>query len=400
MKKYILVTGGELRNKGAQAMSFITVDEMAKRYPDCEVVLFSGMDYKRPEDEKSNYKFKILPFPGFGESLSLMTGLLKGRYLKRENGKAFAEYKNIFENAVLLLDISGFALGSKWPDHTNKGYIRRIRLAKHFKIPVYLMPQSFGPFDFKGKNSKKIAKFLNKTLPYPKLIMARENEGAEFLKQKFCLKNVIKTPDLVLQNRELELRNIYREIPLGKEINIPERSVAIIPNWKNNVFGNEGKILELYSSIIELLVSKDYNVRLIYHALEDLKICNQIKDTCFSDCEKVEVITEELSCIDFDEIVEEFDFIIGSRFHSIVHAYKKAVPAVVLGWAVKYQELTRSLQQEQYCFSVEKDNLYGEILNKISEMCDNFRAESEIISAGIAEIQKENVYDFIDIKLI
>ncbi len=31
MKKYIVITGGQLYNKGAQAMTFITVDEMAKQ---------------------------------------------------------------------------------------------------------------------------------------------------------------------------------------------------------------------------------------------------------------------------------------------------------------------------------------------------------------------------------
>ena len=38
MKKYILVTGGELRNKGAQAMTFITVDQIAKKFPECHGV--------------------------------------------------------------------------------------------------------------------------------------------------------------------------------------------------------------------------------------------------------------------------------------------------------------------------------------------------------------------------
>lgn len=397
MKKYIIITGGELKNKGAQAMSFVTIDEMKRRYPECEVVLFSWMDYKRSEDEKNNYKFRILPFPGFGESLSLCTGLLKKRYLRRENGKAFAEYKSIFENAAMLLDISGFSLGSKWPDAANKDYIRRLRLAKHFKIPVYLMPQSFGPFDYEGKNAKKINKWIKKYLSTAKLVMAREYEGAQLLRDNYCLGNVIKTPDLVLQNKEIDLNNIYKQIPRKKNV-VLEHSVAIIPNFKNRVFGDEKKLLELYDSIISLLLEKDYNVYFIYHAIEDLAICKQIKETFFPNCERVILIEDELSCVDFDEVVGNFDFIIGSRYHSVVHAYKRGVPAVVLGWATKYQELTRALCQEQYCFSVENDIIYGEITEKVSQLCDRFRDESSIISAKVSDIQKENVYDLIDIK--
>lgn len=398
-KKYVLITGGELMNKGAQAMSFITVDQISRRYPDCEIVLFSDQAYKRSDDEKSNYKFKILPFPCFGERFSLCTGLFKRRYLKRENGKAFAEYKNIFKNAVMLLDISGFALGSKWKYHTNMGYIARLQLAKHFGIPVYLLPQSFGPFDYEGKNAKKINKAVRKYLPTARLIMARENEGLKLLKERYHLKNIVKTPDLVLQNKELVLSNIYEDIPEEREINIFGHSVAIIPNGKNNVFGDENKVTELYKEIITLLLNKDYTIYFVYHAVEDLKICNQVKEKFFMDCERVKVISDELSCVDFDRIVDKFDFIVGSRYHSIVHAYRKAIPAVVLGWAIKYQELMRCFAQEQYCFSVTSVASNDDILSKIEQMCINYREESQRISIGVAEIQKESVYDLIDIKL-
>ena len=98
MKKYILVTGGELFNKGAQAMTFITVDQIAKSFPNYTVVLFSGQDANRPEEEKKNYKFEIMPFPSFGEAISLRTNLFKKRYQQRSTGKYFVRYKEIFKN--------------------------------------------------------------------------------------------------------------------------------------------------------------------------------------------------------------------------------------------------------------------------------------------------------------
>lgn len=396
--KYILVTGGELMNKGAQAMSFITVDQIARRYPEHKVVLFSSIDAKRSEIEKQNYKFEIIPFPGFGESLSLCTGILKRRYLKRENGKYFSMYKNIFKNAVALLDISGYALGSKWGDGMINGYLRKLSLAKHFKIPVYLMPQSFGPFDFKSKRAAKFHSKLKRLLPKAKLIMARENEGFEMLVKTYNLKNVVKTPDMVLQNKEINLENIYYNVPKLKTISIDNGSVAIIPNSKNNKFGNEEHVLSLYEAAINLLLNKNKNVYLLYHAVEDLKICEKIKKTFFPEEEKVHLLTEELSCIEFDEIVDNFDFIIGSRFHSIVHAYRKAVPAIILGWAVKYRELSDSFGQSEYCFDSAKINTcYDEILNKISKLTDCCTEEAKKIEIGIVELQKENIFDLVKI---
>ena len=55
MKKYIAVTGGQLFNKGAQAMTFITADEVAKRFPDLETVVISNMDARRSVEEKEIY---------------------------------------------------------------------------------------------------------------------------------------------------------------------------------------------------------------------------------------------------------------------------------------------------------------------------------------------------------
>ncbi len=59
-KRYILITGGELFNKGAQSMTFITVNEMKNRFPNHEVLVVSGMDYKRSEEEKGIYNFEVI----------------------------------------------------------------------------------------------------------------------------------------------------------------------------------------------------------------------------------------------------------------------------------------------------------------------------------------------------
>ena len=51
--KNIIITGGELFNKGAQAMTFITVDEIKKRFSDHRILVLSEMDLKRPKKEQA-----------------------------------------------------------------------------------------------------------------------------------------------------------------------------------------------------------------------------------------------------------------------------------------------------------------------------------------------------------
>ena len=60
LNRYILITGGELFNKGAQAMTFITVDKMKEMFPDHEIIVFSHRDANRSETEKENYRFKFI----------------------------------------------------------------------------------------------------------------------------------------------------------------------------------------------------------------------------------------------------------------------------------------------------------------------------------------------------
>ena len=57
--KNIIITGGELHNKGAQAMTFVTVIELKKRFPDHQIYLLSELDLNRPKDEKKKYAFEF-----------------------------------------------------------------------------------------------------------------------------------------------------------------------------------------------------------------------------------------------------------------------------------------------------------------------------------------------------
>ena len=398
MSKYILITGGELFNKGAQAMTYITADYIAEKHPDCEAVVFSEGDARRPKEFKAMYKFEILPFPGFGESLSLQTGLLKKRYLKRENGKNFERYREIFKNAVAMIDISGYALGSNWKKSTVNGYLRRISLANHFNIPVYLMPQSFGPFDFEGLGGKIMDMRIKKALKKVRCIMARETEGYDLLTKKYRLKNVIKTFDLVLQNKGIDLGNVFHELP---DMDIPQiegESVAIIPNGKNEKYGNKDAVMSLYKSVIQEILQKGKRVYLIYHAVEDLKICKAVKNEYFHDNDNVAVIEKELSSIEFGHFVSGFSFVVASRYHSVVHSYKEGVPAVILGWAIKYRELSAEFSQDKFCFDVRGALNEEKVLDAIRYMCDNHENESKIIREKLITVQKNNVYDLISIK--
>lgn len=390
MKKYIVITGGQLFNKGAQAMTFITADEMAKRYPDKEVVLLSNMDSRRSKEEREQYTFRIQKYPG-ALQLFLLKNSLTAAILRKIGKTETKAYEALMKETVAVIDVSGYALGSNWGLKKTVFYLTRIAVARRHKIPVYLMPQSFGPFDYKGITASLIKGMIRKNLRYAKEVMCREQDGYALVHDTYGISNATLVPDLVLQNAEIDPANVYKNVPALWEEEIPEGSVAIIPNQKTMLYGNPEALYGMYQRITETLKEKGKSVYLIYHSSEDLEICKEIEKRC--EAGSVRIIEEELSCLSFDTLVQKFDFVIASRFHAVVHAYRNAVPAVVPGWAVKYRELLDLFGQGEFMFDVRGEIDADTVAASVAKMCDTYAENKQKISSGLVKIRENNVYD-------
>lgn len=397
MERYVVITGGQLYNKGAQAMTYITVDEIKKRFPDLGVILFSSKDANRKDINLNNFNFQIRAYPKqtkIERILFLFKPFRKIYYSVCGNNK-FKEYVEIVKNAEAVIDISGYALGSDWGVSGSLSFCQKMWIASDFSVPIYLMPQSFGPFDYPILIRHFINNIIKRTLKCAQCIMVREYQGFELLK-KFNLGNVVKTDDLVLQNTGIELSNVFKLIPECIKYDIPTGSVAVIPNTQICKRGNEQKLIDIYSELINYLLGKGKNIFLLYHSTEDKRICEKIYEL-FDGSKKLFIIDKDFSCIEFDQIVKAFDYIIGSRYHSIVHAYRNYVPAIIIGWAVKYHELAERLNQDSYLINIDDDIKRNSILEVLKKLDSSYVEESDNIRKKIEIVQKDNVYDMIKI---
>lgn len=394
--KNIIITGGELFNKGAQAMTFIAVDEMKKRFKDCNVYVLSEMDLQRPKKEQKQYAFRFMGWYPLKFAKCQSNPILRTVCLLR-NRKELMEAEEIYKNADLMIDISGYALGSNWSIETCNRYLDHLEFAKEFHIPVYLMPQSFGPFDFHGDEGRKIDKRIAELLPTVKVICAREQEGLEQLKERYHLDNVILTNDLVLNNCGITLKNVYQDIPLISLQDIIPGSVAVIPNQRNYEVSNQFRVQNLYILMIKKLLQICPAVYLVSHSNPDVQICKQLKLE-FANEDRVILIDKELNCIEFNEIVRNFDFIVASRFHAIVHAFKNNVPCIALGWATKYHELMKQFSQEKYMLDVRQPIDKNTISITIETMMNNRNSNSQTIEKKLSKLQESNVFDIINLE--
>ncbi len=375
-------------------MTFVAMDELKKRFPNHEIYLLSEMDKRRPEEEKEQYSFQFTGWYPVKFARAQQNPVLRMTCLLRNHAE-FTECEQLYRNCDLMVDISGYGLGSNWGVNQLANYLDHLEFAKAYNIPCYLMPQSFGPFDFQGEKKAqgdRVADLLSSA----KLICAREQEGYDLLKETYHLQNLALLPDLVLSNREIDIKNIFTAPP---EMNLPEieeHSVAVIPNGKIAELMDQDSFLALYQAVISFLLEKDKTVYLLTHATSDNLLCEIIK-AIFPKEDKVVLLDQDFSCLEYNALVGRFEFLIASRFHSIVHAFKNAVPCVALGWAVKYSVLMESFSQSGYCIDLRKQTELPSIISIVNQLCDRFSEESIVIRNALQKAQEQNAFDFIEL---
>ena len=120
----IVITGGELQNKGAQSMVFICVSELHKRFPNHEIFVMS--DFCTDSEQENIFCFNIRTFGTVVDVIRKnnlkqnIYYILKG-YDKKDNDKQ----NEFFRDVDLMIDISGYGLGDAWNKYEIEHYLYR-----------------------------------------------------------------------------------------------------------------------------------------------------------------------------------------------------------------------------------------------------------------------------------
>jgi len=393
-KKEIIITGGEFFNKGAQAMSYMTIDRIKKEFPQHQLLFASDLDMKRATSEKAKYNFEMInnpyrrgPYPGENIVRKMLGKKLVSKKVKRD-----------LTNIEYLFDISGYALSTQGG---KKGWKKtKHLLAEHEKAldhgtKVVIMPQSIGPFFYQDEASSAVVrKAVKKVLSKVNVLFVREKQGLAELQEQVGIKHAIYSPDLVLTNRQkLDMNHIYRDgEPQLKTYKVKENAVAIVPNRRNNKNGNEAENLVAYSMIINKLLDHQKEVYIISHSADDVAMCQKVAQA-YTENPKVHLITADLTPNEFEKLISQFEFAIASRFHSIVHAYKEGVPCVLMGWAVKYHELATLFNQDAYVVDVRSADISEQLSSAVIKMLDHVETERDTIKHVLTTHQYADPFD-------
>lgn len=386
-KKNVIITGGQLFNKGAQAMVFTVVHELKKRFSDHDIYIISNLDYRRrSKEERDKYLFNIIP----NRSYDLTFGKLKIFYKKEKHEEAI-NLEKILENTSFAIDISGYALSSQFNIDINKFYLSNIALFKKYDIDMYIFPQSIGPFNYKFYEKIIYYPLLFWYLKYPKKLYCRENDGRKEIK-KFTRKNVKKHVDIVLTQNVIDPANIFRNEFQIKKISVKSNAVGIIPNSRIIEHNGSNGIMSMYRNMISYLLTNNKTVYILRHSFGDLELCIEIKNM-FKDQRNVILIKDDLNVFELNHLIKQFDFIIGSRYHSIIHSYKNGIPALIIGWAVKYFELAKEFNQLGYHFDIREQINERYIYRSLEKLNNFYQDEANIIKNKVVKLSENNIFD-------
>ena len=397
MGKKILVVGGSFKDKGSQSKLFVVTDVLKKRFGDCQIYFAcNGEQYN-----EADYRFVKVPFTKqyqelvLGSRTSILTNI--SHLIRKKDDGSTIDIQKLFSLLDLIIDISDLVLTDRSTLAEHRAYLDNIRIAKKYNIPIILMPQSFGPFNNYSLDNMDIMKEMMDLLFYPKAVFAREEAGYDELMGYFGLDNIRRSADLVLQTKELNITNVCSSyyspnIPDIKEGN----NVAVIPN--NHYFTKKlfNQSYALYFRIVEKLLEAKKDVYIFCFSSSDLEICKKIAGM-FNYNDHVHLIEQEFDSIEYDFIIRYFDFVVCSRYHGCVHAYKNLIPGLVLGSTVRYKELAKLMGQEEYYIdSLAPDFNDKPWMDAIDRLVKDRDAERAIIQARLEEIQSNSCFDILD----
>ncbi len=385
-----------MRNKGSQAMFLSLCYALKSIYENCEV---TGFAFKFDSPEK--YTFKILPHDDFTRfvfkyhlnEVPLLTPLMTSlaSRLKKSakwDGK-INEMEKALKHADAIFDASGYTLGSGWSKQGGEQLLQTIKLAKRYNKKIILMPQSFGPFDWGEEDDAEFLARVKKELSYCSRVYAREREGFDCLKV-LGLDNVELSADMVIREKFFPAAHDIYVPGYNPKIEYPTKgSVGLIVNENLFRIGEPGSVRKLYAKMMDKLIDNGEEVYFLNTSTADLSLTESILELV-TRREKVKIITGEYSSPELIDIISRFKYVVASRYHSIVFAYRTGVPAIIFGWAAKYTDLAAHFQQQDYVFDVREPGV-DLIIEKIDQMEANYEKESQRIKDCLATVQATSV---------
>jgi polysaccharide pyruvyl transferase WcaK-like protein len=392
----ILIYGGNFLGKGAEAMLLTVHDTLSRIYPQARFLAFPLNSQDQREYEKLGFDVlqlkKETRFIRLLERLLLLTGLGSGKRLD-PCGLSNRMLVNPFCTSDIIIDISGFASGDKFSWRTEASRWQMFRLAKLAGNKIIFMPQSWGPF------SHPLSRFFTKKIiADADVVFAREKKSYEYLKslEGIDLNKIFSSPDIAFQFRgglpEDGHRVLQRAGLAAKNCPL----IGITPNMqiykRTTGVGPGNGYFKLLTEVIRyFLQATNAMIVLIPHEFSwfrknDPELCQELKSV-FPDDSRVISLAGTETAKEVKSVIGLLDFLVASRYHSLIAALSLRIPVVVIGWAHKYDDVMEKIELGQWVIDFTKP-AQGDVVDLIARAWNERRDIQSYEEKNIPELEE------------
>lgn len=273
-------------------------------------------------------------------------------------------------------------------------FLYHINLALAMEIPVYILPNSFGPFE-----GNRVKSMIYSCLSKCKLITARESISREMLKNVGIFSKVFFDMAFHMQE-DLEEKIGIKKILLNMGIPIGEKKcVAItVRPYRFTKVNGEAMYMKYKMAILYLfqwLISNNYFPCFVEHVYDrnvhesDIICIDDLRKMIPADMKYGVISDKNLDCRKMKLIYSQFDYTVGTRFHSVIFSISSGVPSIAITYGGnKGRGVMRDIGLEE--FSIPIEDISGE---KLIDMFKNLISNRANVQNRISNIMERARHD-------
>ncbi len=290
--------------------------------------------------------------------------------------------RNIFQISNVVIDISGFVSSDQFGPRSARSRWKLYSAAKAAGNKIFFMPQAWGPF-----KNREVRLFTRLLLSNADLVCAREQLSYKYLVDARCVKRqkTIIAPDIAFQFSASPPDNAKQLLARTNCIDPSKPFITITPNMRiyertSGQETNNAYFLELEKIMDYFLKETQCSIVLIPHETSlgrtnDPELCKMLLDKV-QQPQRACMLTGNESAADIKSVIGLSEFLVASRYHSLIASMSMRVPATVIGWSHKYDELMKEVDLEQWVTDPVRrsDALAMETIVKAWEKRDTIRS--------------------------
>ena len=372
--------GAGFTNKGAELMLRTALGQLSSRLPD-----FQGAAYlpRRARRQARTLGIGAIIAGTERQTTPSVASLLCAEAHDVLGDSTYARIMSSFGLADLntleaLVDLSGFAFSDEWGPDLAERFARVTECYASKGRPVVLLPQALGPF-----RNPKVRDAFGRITHHAALVFARDSRSLSYAQEASRHPERLRySPDLALFQGELP--------PDGERTG--QAYWCLVPNSRLLDIGG-GAWGDHYIDFLclagRLILDAGMDLKVLVHSREagDRLIAQTLAELLGPRAEYVDASHSSEASL---HAISGAHAVVGSRYHSLVSALSRGVPAIALGWSHKYEGLFADFGIERYCLN--GDSSPHDLTAALRELLDaSYRSTlSSLLSARLAQLAIEN----------